>query len=387
MPRWPPEIMSYLLTMAFLILAGPAARAEFNYLDRSEEGLMMGGAYTTLSEDESTLFYNPAALGRNEGLSIQGLSLLNIHWMDMFNINISAKNFEFDYGKDIIDNFPNETDEIIEQFLNLPFFFQYGLTPTVKLHHFSLSLLYKTNFDLRVENAIHPEFIFKVREDRGVVLGHAYTFGKKSKKGFKTSIGIAAKNLYRRGIDLRTPLLSPQFIDIFSNVDSGVKGMYKQLGYAKGNGNGFDAGIEFNYYGSKKSRFSFGASALDIGDIKFKSVEGHRQLPLQKMSVNLGTSWEKKFKLFEYAIALDYSNAVDPYTPNLSKIKLGLRAKFPNFHLYWGFNGGYFSWGALLKILTIQVKFGFYGVEIGHDFQKKAAERVLFSIDFFNANF
>ena len=377
----------FFATILLSTLFSPAARAEFDYLDRSEEGLMMGDAYMTLSEDESTLFYNPAALGRNEDMAIQGLTLLNLHWVDMFKINISAKDFKFDYGKDLIDNFPNESDEIIEEFLNRPFYFQYGLVPTIKLQHFALSFLYKASFDLRVENAIHPEFVFKVKEDRGAVLGYAYTFGKKSKKGFKTSIGFAAKNLYRRGLDLRSPVLSPQLINIFENVNNGIKGMYRELGYAKGEGTGFDAGIEFNYYGNKKTRFSFGASALDIGDIKFKSVEGHRKLPPQRMSVNLGTSWEKKYKLFEYAIALNYSNLVDPYTPNWSKVKLGLRTRFPGIQLHWGFNGGHFSWGLLCKLHTIQLKFGFYGIEIGHDFQEKAAKRAIVSIDFFNANF
>ena len=379
--------MLYTIAIAFLLLFNAPLRAEFDYLDRSEEGLLMGDAYMTLSEDESTLFYNPAALGRHEGLSIQGLTPLNLHWVDLFKINISAKNFKFDYGKDLIDNFPNETDEIIDQFLNLPFYFQYSMVPTIKLHNFSVSFLYKSAFDLRVENAIHPEFVFKVKEDRGVVIGYAYTIGKKrSKKGLKASIGIAAKNIYRRGLDMRTPLMSPQFVDIFDHVDNGIKGLYKHLGYAKGQGHGFDAGVEFNYYGSKKSRLSFGASALNIGDIKFKSIEGSRTLPEQKMSINLGTSWEKKFKLFDYAISLDYSNMVDPYTPNLSKVKLGLRMGFPGINLYWGFNGGHYSWGVLFKVLSVQVKFGLYGIEIGHDFKEKAAKRALLSIDLLNIN-
>ena len=379
--------MLYLTTIIFLLLFNTTVQAEFDYLDRSEEGLLMGDAYTTLSEDESTLFYNPAALGRHEGVSLQGFSLLNLSWVDLFKINISAKNFNFDYGKDIIDNFPNETDEIIEQLLNLPFYVQYSLVPTIKFHNFAISFLYKSSFDLRIENAIHPEFVFNVKEDRGVVIGYAYTFGKKSKKrGLKTSIGIAAKGIYRRGLDLRTPILSPQFIDIFDNVDNGIKGLYRHLGYAKGQGHGLDAGIEFNYYGNKKSRLSFGASALSIGDLKFKAVEGNRQLPSQNMAVNVGTSWEKKFKLFDYAISLDYSNAVDPYTPNVSKIKLGVRARFPGIQLYWGLNGGYFSWGVIFKTLSAQIKFGLYGIEIGHDYKEKVAKRALLSIDLLNIN-
>ena len=194
--------MPHLIAIVFLFLLSTTVRAEFDYLVRSEEGLMMGDAYTTLSEDESTLFYNPAALGRHQGLSIQGLTPLNLHWVDLFKINISAKNFKFDYGKDLIDNFPNETNEIIDQFLNLPFYFQYGMAPTIKMQGFAISFLYKSSFDLRVENAIHPDFVFKVTEDRGAVVGYAHTFGKKrSKKGFQASVGFAAKNLYRRGID------------------------------------------------------------------------------------------------------------------------------------------------------------------------------------------
>ena len=379
-------MMTKLIAIAVLIFSTTIVRAEFNYLDRSEEGLLMGDAYTTLADDESVLFYNPAALGRNEGLTVQGFSLLNLHWMDLFDINISAKNFKFDYGKDFIDNFPNETDEIIQELLNRPFFFQYGLVPTIKLNSFAISFLYNTSFDMRVENAIHPEFIFKVTEDRGVVAGYAHTFGKKSrsKKGLYTSVGFAAKNLYRRGLDLRTPVLSPQFIRIFDRIDSGIKGIYKNLGYSKGQGTGFDAGVEINYYGNKQSRWSFGASALDIGDTTFKNVEGERSLPNQKMSVNLGTSWEKKYKLFSYALALDYSNLADPYTPDLSKIKVGLRTTFPGVQLHWGFNGGYFSWGVLIKVLTAQVKFGFYGIEMGHDFQSKAAKRAILSVDLLN---
>ena len=104
------------------------------------------------------------------------------------------------------------------------------------------------------------------------------------------------------------------------------------------------------------------------------------------MEVNLGASWEKKFKLFDYAISLDYSNVVDPYTPNLSKLKLGLRTRFPGIQLYWGFNGGHFSWGVLFKVLSVQVKFGLYGIEAGRDFQGKALKRSLLSIDLLNIN-
>ena len=63
--------MRKVLIIAALTISAPLVKAEFKYLDRSEEGLLMGDAYTTLADDESVLFYNPAALGRNEHLTIQ----------------------------------------------------------------------------------------------------------------------------------------------------------------------------------------------------------------------------------------------------------------------------------------------------------------------------
>lgn len=55
--------------LLFLCLVSMLHAQEVNYLARSPRALLMGDAYTAIADDEFTLFYNPAALGRNKGVS------------------------------------------------------------------------------------------------------------------------------------------------------------------------------------------------------------------------------------------------------------------------------------------------------------------------------
>jgi len=61
--------MRIILAFILLILTMPAMAMEMSYLGRSPRALLMGDAYTAIADDEYTLFYNPAALGKNRGVS------------------------------------------------------------------------------------------------------------------------------------------------------------------------------------------------------------------------------------------------------------------------------------------------------------------------------
>ena len=60
--------MKYLFLILINLFSGLHAQ-EVNYLARSPRALLMGDAFTAIADDEFTLFYNPAALGRNKGVS------------------------------------------------------------------------------------------------------------------------------------------------------------------------------------------------------------------------------------------------------------------------------------------------------------------------------
>ena len=62
--------MKKLILIYFLLFFSFARAREFRYLQRSPKALLMGDAYTAIADDEYTLFYNPAAMGRHKGLSV-----------------------------------------------------------------------------------------------------------------------------------------------------------------------------------------------------------------------------------------------------------------------------------------------------------------------------
>ena len=62
-------MMKTLLFLLALLTISISSAREMNYLARSPRALLMGDAYTAIADDEFTLFYNPAALARNKGVS------------------------------------------------------------------------------------------------------------------------------------------------------------------------------------------------------------------------------------------------------------------------------------------------------------------------------
>ena len=375
--------MNYLWPMILLIFPSLLWGANAPLLGRSGEGLLMGDAYLTLADDASTLFYNPAAMGRHRGFSFQGLGPY-FHGPKLFKINFSIENFDFDSGKDTVDDFPSDALGISQEIINTPIFVQGGLNPTIKMENFALTFLYNAVADMKVENTIRPHLFLYGREDRGIMAGYGHTFGRKRGPRTTTAVGLAVKRIFRQGVQVKMPLLSPELIDILDHIDGGFDGFKDRIGYSRGQGTGWDMGIEQNFYSGRGTRLSLGASILNIGDLKFKKREGVREIPSQKMAINMGVSWNQWFSFFNYALALDYVDLSNPYTSDFGKLKLGLRAYVPPFSFYLGMNGGYPSWGMAIKLFMVKVSLGVYRVEEGYRVREEGYGRFVLSINLFN---
>jgi hypothetical protein len=63
-------MMRLLVFLLMAMIANEIFAQESHYLRRSPRGILMGDAYTAVADDEYTLFYNPAALGRHKGISV-----------------------------------------------------------------------------------------------------------------------------------------------------------------------------------------------------------------------------------------------------------------------------------------------------------------------------
>ncbi|MCF8060342.1 MAG: hypothetical protein K9K67_13655 [Bacteriovoracaceae bacterium] len=371
--------MRYFLTLLFF-LSTLSLEAAFSYLNRSAEGLLMGDAFTAVADDEMTLFYNPAALGRNRGVSIVPLKP-NFVLPDVLDKDLSFDNPSFGIS-DRFKNFPTDPAPIADRILGYPVYLEVGAAPAVKVMNFGFNLFAVSKTSMDVQNAIHPVLDVSYRLDRGFILGYAFTGGNgakgKNPQGSTTSFGIGAKTMNRQGLDNTFDLFGTSLLDIIQNSDN-YKTIRKNLGYSKGSGIGFDLGFEYNYY-TGPTRYTFGISWLDIGDTSFTKEEGLVDVPDQNQSINLGTSFNQDFGLFDYTLAADYSNLVDATTPALSKLKLGVRARMPILSGYLGYNGGYASWGLGVNIFFLELRVGFYGIELGQKYRQEEGKRTVISL-------
>ena len=372
-----------LISVLTLTALSLSARAEFNYLNRSAEGLLMGDAYTAVADDENTLFYNPAALGRNEGVSIVPLKV-NFALPNVLDTELSIDSPSVGLS-DRFQNFPSEPEGIAEKVLGEPLYLQLGAAPTVKVLNFGFNLfaLSKTSMDL--ENATHPVLNIDYRLDRGFITGYAFNLGNsKGKSGQRSTIGVGFKTMNRQGLSGTYDLFGTELLDIIQNSDDYAE-IRKNLGYSKGSGYGFDLGFEHNIF-MGPTRMTFGVSWLDIGDTKFDRDEGTEAIPDQEQSLNFGFSFNQDFGLFDYTLAVDYSNALDVQTSNISKLKLGGRARIPLIDLYMGYNGGYASWGLGLNVMFFDLKIGFYGIEMGQEYRQKESKRTVITLSLLEIN-
>ncbi len=371
--------MRYFLALIFFI-SSLSSLGAFSYLNRSAEAMLMGDAFTAVADDEMTLFYNPAALGRHRGVSIIPFKP-NITLPDVLDKELSLDNPKFGIS-DRFQSFPKDPALVAERVLGYPIYLEVGAAPAIKIMNFGLNLFAVSKTSMDVQNAIHPVLDLSYRLDRGITFGYAFTNGNggkgKNPQGSNTSFGFGLKTMNRQALENDFDLFGTSLLDIIQNSDN-YKAIRKNLGYSKGSGFGFDLGFEYNYY-TGPTRYTFGLSWLDVGDTSFSKEDGIVDVPDQEQSLNLGTSFNQDFGLFDYTLAADYSNIIDASTPAISKLKLGARARFPILSAYLGYNGGYASWGLGVDLLIFNIKLGFYGIELGQNFRQEEGKRTVISI-------
>ena len=112
--------------------------SEVSYLARSPRALLMGDAYTAIADDEYTLFYNPAALGRNKGVAFT-----------LFDPSFGVTDVLSEQNR--FKSFPTTAPLIANRLMEFPVYLQAGIFPTLKMGQFAFTLFAnnKTSFVLR----------------------------------------------------------------------------------------------------------------------------------------------------------------------------------------------------------------------------------------------
>jgi hypothetical protein len=355
---------------------------------RSPKGLLMGDAYQQLAEDEYTLFYNPALLGRHEGLT---LSILNI--------NVEGTNALKE--KDRFKDFPeNDPVEITDRLVGLPLYFRLGGAPGIKMQHFGINVFAVASSTISLLNSTRPILDINYQYDRGFIAGYAFSFGRGKTRnmkkadydqsgfgrGMKTNVGFAVKHITREGLDRSFPVFGATLLDEITT--NGAKDFYSirdSLGFSKGKGWGYDLGLD-QTFSTSHSQFSWGYTIQNILGIDFDEYEGQYQVPDLEQKMGLGTAFRQDLGFIGYALTADL-RPMDQDLPFMRKLHLGAMIDFPIFDLFFGLSEGYRSFGAEINIFICKLTVGFYTVETGREVNEIPNERISVHANILNKSF
>lgn len=368
----------------FILLFQTSVASEIRYLARSPRALLMGDAFTALADDEYTLFYNPAALGRHGDFSISPL-----------NPTVGVTN-----ALDEIDRFKNfpkgQASKIQERLLGFPVYVKLGLTPTVKLGNFALSGLFNNTTSLVLHNKVYPEMNIDYRYDKGFVAGYAFTIGggqtgtkngkKKFRPGYRVSLGASVKHISREGLNGQFDLFGTKLLNVIENGASEINEIKQQLGYSTGSAWGFDFGMDYELI-RKNFVMTTSFSILDAAGTRFKKEEGTRDIAEQEMIINWGTLFGQRFgPFFSYNLTFD----LHPLTDSIDfarKVHLGAEINVLMFSVLFGMSEGYPSYGLGLDLAPFKLLAGFYSVELGTNYKQEEGKRAFISLNLLDFSF
>lgn len=374
-----------VLLLLFINLWSQLHAQEVSYLARSPRALLMGDAYTAIADDEFTLFYNPAALGRNKGVS---LTLLD----PTFGLTDALS--ELDRFK----NFPSgdgAAPQIANRIMDFPIYLQAGIFPTLKMGQFGFTLFANSKSSLVLRNATNPELDINYKYDRGFIFGFAHNIGsgayasrvKKSSKttvsaGSRLSFGGAIKHMNRQGLQDQFDLFGTTILSKINSGATDINSLKDAFGYSKGSAWGYDLGAEYALSSGRKTLTS-AISILDIGSTRFTKTEGSGKIPKQDMMINSGIAYKHDLGLLDYTLSAD----IHPMNSGIDfgrKFHFGTELSLPLITLNAGWSEGYLSYGGSIKLWPIKITTGFYGVEVGSHYREQVAKRFILYLSLFD---
>lgn len=333
----------------------------------------MGDAYTTLADDESTLFYNPALLGHHDGLSVYAL-----------NVGVGAPDVWKDSDK--FDNVSDDPVEIAGDFMNYPVHVHLSSVPGLKLENFGISFLYNLELNVLLYNQVHPFMEIDYRYDRGFVAGYAHSLG--SGKAGQLSIGGSVKYISREGLYNRYSLLGTEILDAISSDDNeNLKDIATSLGLGKDSAWGVDLGLDYRseFSGGK---YAAGIVVQDVADTRFRDESNpDAQIPDQDMAVSLGSSYTFSFgSLLDLTFSADLQQ-INKGLPFERLVHFGTMIDLPVIDIMAGYNKGGFSYGLELDVFFMKLFAGVYRSDIGPKEKSVKSKRMLVYLSLMDFSF
>lgn len=338
----------------------------------------MGDAFTAVNDDDYTLFYNPASLGRHK----------SDFTLYPFNPQFNGSNILNDMDR--FENFPEEPVGASKVLMDYPAHASASIAPGFKLFNVGVTFLASESYDVLLRNPSHPMMDLDIHSDKGIMVGVGIPLGpsrigRKTNSGSQTSLGLAVKYLERTGVRDTLAITGPTVVDSLGQDD--LEKILQKLGKVKGVGYGFDAGFE-HIVRRGNSQVVLGLSALDITgtDFKEEKTEDNLQVSDIRDQFNLGIAAGQDFKLFHYILSADVRSLNEEMDFG-KRLRLGAQVGIPGLSLMAGMNSGYYSYGATVDLAFMKLTAGFYDMELGSKYKQIKSRRFLIYLSLFDFSF
>lgn len=324
---------------AFLHLFASSAQArELHEYYRNARTMAMGGAYLGLSDDEQTVFMNPAGLGGNQK---SGIHL-------PFDVTASSDSV-FGFG-DIMSVIGDPSTDSLNRFMGKDELAIVQFTPTWILGQLGIAGIVDVHSGLMAENQALPQMNYAAQLTKGFQVAYGWQIFRKRSKRVKVRIGLAGKMLWRQGGYKTLPtsdLLNPSKESLMNRI--GGTG----LGY------GVDLGSHVQVPVGKKLKLNAALVFTDLGDTSFGAAP-------QAIDMNVSAGFALQYQLKNTTASLLWDiRHLNEATDWRKRNHLGVELKFPILSLYGGYNQTFVTYGAGFNFYILRVTAASYGEETG----------------------
>jgi hypothetical protein len=359
--------------ISFSLFAG-----EDRTMGRSPHGLLMGDAYTTLADDEFSLFYNPALLGRNKGFTFTPL-----------NVSVTGVNIIQDQDK--IDSLSSgDPETITDAILGFPIHVGFSYAPGFKMGRFGLSVINNSQTNLSLQNKVSPTLKIDHRYDRGFVMGYGMPmFGEYSKEsgGRQLSLGFSVKYVKRQSIDDSFYLYGTSLLNAISKTE--IADILAELGMVNGQGWGTDVGLDY-VATSGNQTLALGLSVMDlITTLNTDKNILDKEVQAQPAQVSFGSSLRTDMGPgFHFTMSADIKH-LEQDIELMRRVYLGAELGIsPALSLLAGVNAvDNYSYGIKINTGIIKAYLGVFGTEIGEQLNQEESNRFVVYVNLFSFNF
>lgn len=364
------DVMRVIFALYLICTAAYASTSRI--LSQSPRALLMGDAYTSLADDEFTLFYNPAILGRHKGFSFWPINPL-----------ISVSNPLSQEFSDVQDT-GSGASEMADALLGKNIHLRLGATPGFKMGRFALSAILTNETNFVLHNRVTPMLDLDYRYDKGFVAGFGSPVSRFAQG--ELNLGASVKYLQRESLYGVYHLTSPSLINALDAGD--FSQIMKELGTVEGSGWGVDLGLDY-IQRQGPSFFSVGLSALDVYTLLHTNSNPYkREVQSQAMQVNLGSSLGFDFGAGMKVVFSGDIRRLESQMDLMRRFRLGTEVAFtPILSVMGGWNAGLYSYGLKLNTGMLKLYTGFFNEDVGAKMGEERSERFLIYLSLFDFKF